>query len=96
MLHFNSNTQNSGDSSKNEILTINYKTLEQIEEYLDKKENQLVIVTEQDANKIKEICDTFGVPYFQSENEAETLCCRMCLNVKEQDKYNIKKLIIFG
>jgi 5'-3' exonuclease len=80
LLHFNNNTQSSQIP-----LTINYKTLEQIEDYLDKKENQLVIVTEQDANKIKEICDVFGVPYFQSENEAETLCCRMCLNVKDQE-----------
>jgi 5'-3' exonuclease len=66
-------------------LTINYKTLEQIEEYIDKKENQLVTVTEHDATKIKDICDVFGVPYFQSENEAETLCCRMCKNVKDQE-----------
>ena len=80
LLHFNNNNQSSQIP-----LTINYKTLEQIEEYLDKKENQLVTVTEQDANKIKEICDVFGVPYFQSENEAETLCCRMCLNVKDQE-----------
>ena len=83
LLHFNSNLKN----ISSEIITINYKTLEQIEEYLDKKENQLVIVTEQDANKIKEICDVFGVPYFQSENEAETLCCRMCSSVKD-NKYN--------
>ena len=87
LLHFNNNTQSSQIP-----LTINYKTLEQIEEYLDKKENQLVIVTEQDSKKIKEICDVFGVPYFQSENEAETLCCRMCLNVK--DKENKKKVPI--
>jgi len=80
LLHFNNNIQSSQIP-----LTINYKTLEQIEDYLDKKENQLVIVTEQDANKIKEICDVFGVQYFQSENEAETLCCRMCLNVKDQE-----------
>jgi len=80
LLHFNNNIQSSQIP-----LTINYKILEKIEEYLDKKENQLVVVTEQDANKIKEICDVFGVPYFQSENEAETLCCRMCLNVKDQE-----------
>uniref|UniRef100_A0A6C0I628 XPG N-terminal domain-containing protein n=1 Tax=viral metagenome TaxID=1070528 RepID=A0A6C0I628_9ZZZZ len=76
LLHFNAPTP---------TLTINYKTLEQIEEYIDKKENQLVTVTENDANKIKDICDVFGVPYFQSENEAETLCCRMCKNVKDQE-----------
>ena len=88
LLHFNNNTQSSQIP-----LTINYKTLDQIEEYLDKKENQLVIVTEQDANKIKELCDVFGVPYFQSENEAETLCCRMCLNVKD-DNCNKKRVPI--
>lgn len=79
LLHFNNNQNKSCEIP----ITINYKTLEQIDEYLDKKENQLIVVTQQDANKIKEICDVFGVPYFQSENEAETLCCRMCLNVKD-------------
>ena len=81
LLHYNSNV-----STSTEILSINHKTLESIEEYIEKKENQLVVVTEQDANKIKDICDVFGVPYFQSENEAETLCCRMCLNVKDGKK----------
>ena len=80
LLHYNSNT-----SSQN-ITNINYKMLEQLENYIEKKENQLVAVTEQDANKIKEICDRFGVPYFQSLNEAETLCCQMCLNVKDKEK----------
>lgn len=79
LLHFNK------QENVTPIQTINYKMLEQLEEYLDKKENQLVTVTDQDANKIKEICDVFGVPYFQSENEAETLCCRMCLNVKDEN-----------
>ena len=88
LLHFNNNSLSKDTNSSQIPLTINYKTLEQIEEYLDKKENQLVIVTEQDANKIKEICDVFGVPYFQSENEAETLCCRMCLNVKDDSFQN--------
>lgn len=61
------------------------KTLVQFEEYIDKKESQLIVITEQDTNKIKELCDVFGVPYFQSENEAETLCCQMCKNVKENE-----------
>jgi flap endonuclease-1 len=81
LLHYNSNV-----STSTEIVSINYKTLESIEEYIEKKENQLVVVTEQDANKIKDICDVFSVPYFQSGNEAETLCCRMCLNVKDGKK----------
>ena len=94
LLHFNSNVSKQSDI-KQDITTINYKMLEKIEEYLDKKENQLVVVTEQDSNKIKEICDVFGVPYFQSENEAETLCCRMCLSVKDnKDNINNKNMKI--
>jgi 5'-3' exonuclease len=88
LLHFNSN-QNQKKTETN-LITLNYKILEQIENYLDKKENQLVTVTEKDATKIKEICDVFGVPYFQSVNEAETLCCKMCYNVKETDQENSK------
>lgn len=88
LLHFNN------DKNVNyEITTLDYKMLQQIEEYIDKKENQLVVITEQDINKIKEICDTFGVPYFQSENEAETLCCQMCMNVKDQSNNNLKQPI---
>lgn len=88
LLHFNN------DKNVNyEITTLDYKMLQQIEEYIDKKENQLVVITEQDINKIKEICDTFGVPYFQSENEAETLCCEMCMNVKDDQNNNLKQPI---
>ena len=86
LLHYNSNTTDKIKSQN--ITSINYKMLEQLENYIEKKEGQLVSVTEQDANKIKEICDIFGIPYFQSENEAETLCCKMCLNVKEKISSN--------
>jgi len=83
LLHFNTNS-NDNNMGENEQ-TFNEKTLEQLQDYIDKKESQLIVITEQDINKIKELCDVFGVPYFHSENEAETLCCRMCKNVKENE-----------
>jgi 5'-3' exonuclease len=60
--------------------------IERIQDYIDKKENQLVIITEEDSNKIKDICNTFGVPYYQSENEAETMCCKMSKNINYDKK----------
>lgn len=80
LLHFSGNIQM--NIPKKEITTLNPKMIEQLQDYIDKKENQLVIVTQQDTDKIKDICDAFGVPYFQSESEAETLCCKMCSSVK--------------
>ena len=91
------NTSHSSDSSLNSdtyvLQTFDDKTLVQFEEYINKKESQLIVITEQDTNKIKELCDVFGVPYFQSENEAETLCCQMCKNVKENEETKSKKAI---
>lgn len=80
LLHFN-NENIKGNTESNNITKLTDKMIEQIQEYIDKKENQLVTVTEEDANKIKDICDVFGVPYYQSENEAETMCCKMTKNM---------------
>jgi hypothetical protein len=83
LLHFNKVNEQS-----NKDFTLNSKILEQIDDYILKKENQLVIITKQDIDKIKELCDSFGVPYFQSMNEAETLCCKMCKNIKNINNIN--------
>jgi 5'-3' exonuclease len=83
LLHFNNKNLNE-NVDNNTILTD--KKIERIQNYIDKKENQLVIVTEEDANKIKDICDVFGVPYYQSENEAETMCCKMSKNINYDKK----------
>jgi 5'-3' exonuclease len=91
LLHFNNENQNENladisGSKQNNITSLTDKMIEQIQDYIDKKENQLVIVTEEDANKIKDICNTFGVPYYQSENEAETMCCKMSKNINYDKK----------
>jgi len=85
LLHFNNNISTDVKLSNN-ITTLTDKMIEQIQDYIDKKENQLVTVTQEDANKIKDICDVFGVPYYQSENEAETMCCKMTKNVNFDKK----------
>lgn len=85
LLHFNNNISTDVKLSNN-ITTLTDKMIEQIQDYIDKKENQLVTVTQEDSNKIKDICDVFGVPYYQSENEAETMCCKMTKNVNFDKK----------
>lgn len=87
LLHFNLNNNFDTNITKDKgIEILSEKMIEQIEDYIYKKENQLVNITEQDINKIKDICDVFGVPYYQSENEAETLCCKMSKNVNYDKK----------
>ena len=87
LLHFNLNNNFDTNITKDKgIENLSEKMIEQIEDYIYKKENQLVNITEQDINKIKDICDVFGVPYYQSENEAETLCCKMSKNVNYDKK----------
>ena len=85
LLHFNNENQNE-NLEKTNIVSLTDKMIRQIQDYIDKKENQLVIVTEEDANKIKDICNTFGVTYYQSENEAETMCCKMSKNMNFDKK----------
>ena len=52
-----------------------------VEEYIKKKEDQIISVTEFDFENVKMLCKTFGIPVWQSQNEAETLCCKMSNNV---------------
>jgi len=93
--NFNETIENSNSESDIHISEIfNEKTLLLFDEYIDKKESQLIVVTEQDINKIKDLCEVFGVPYFQSENEAETLCCQMCKNVKDNESESSSKKAI--
>lgn len=44
-----------------------------IEEYIRKKESQIVNISKEDINDVKRIFDSFGVPYIQAPGEAESL-----------------------
>jgi 5'-3' exonuclease len=83
LLHFNKENE---INNKVEINVLTDKMIEYIQQFLYKKENQLVIVSEHDVKKISDICDVFGVPYLYSENEAETLCCKMSRNINYDKK----------
>lgn len=89
LLHFDKQDKIKKDNKENKEITIlTSKMIKQLQDFLDKKENQLVIVTKYDTDRIKEVCDIFGVPYFQSETEAETLCCKMCMSCSSYTNNN--------
>jgi len=80
LLHFN----NSNDNTENDFEITNHM-VQLVNDFIDKKEGQMVNVTREDLNKVNELCKAFGVPCLQSDNEAETLCCKLSRNV------NLKK-----
>ena len=85
LLHFNG----SNDNEKNTELTyLDNSILQLINDFIDKKEGQMVNVSREDLNKIQDLCNSFGVPCIQSENEAETLCCKLSRNVKNTEQNN--------
>ena len=91
LLHFNSST----NEENTELTYLDNRILQLIDEFIDKKEGQMVNVTREDLDKILNLCNSLGVPCIQSENEAETLCCKLSKNVKNIEKntlYNIKSI----
>jgi len=52
----------------------NFVDLKCVERYLDKLETQSVSITRKDINYSKKLFSLLGVPYFDAELEAETLC----------------------
>lgn len=77
LLHFNSNTI----EKKNDIEYLSDHMINLINQFIHKKEKQIVNISDRDIEKIKNICDMFRIPYLQSQNEAETLCCKLSENV---------------
>lgn len=89
LLHFNG----SNDNEKNTELTyLDNRILQLINDFIDKKEGQMVNVSREDLNKIQDLCNSFGVPCIQSENEAETLCCKLSKNVKNTEQNNLNSI----
>lgn len=65
--------------NKNEDDSIN---LDNIREYIDKKKKQIIDITNDDINCLKELFDSLGITYIQAEGEAEALCSYLC-HIKE-------------
>lgn len=59
----------SGGGSGDEI----YIDVDAIEQYIDKKEKQIVNITSSDNQSIQKMMDHFGIPYIQAPGEAEAL-----------------------
>lgn len=90
LLHFN---RTNNDEKNIELKYLDNHILQLINEFIYKKEGQMVNITHEDLNKIHDLCKVFGVPCLQSENEAETLCCKLSRNVKNTDiKNNINSI----
>jgi 5'-3' exonuclease len=51
-----------------------------IEEYIAKKEKQIVNITPQEISDLKTLFDLFGIPWIQAPGEAEALGCYLCLH----------------
>lgn len=86
LLHFNNKKESSDD-----FFELDNRLIQLVNEFIDKKESQMVNVTREDLNKINDLCISFGVPCLQSENEAETLCCKLSKNVKNNIN-NVKSI----
>lgn len=71
-------SENSNSSTKSISVQSNDNTkidIEQIQNYMDSLDRQVINIDVSDINKIKRLLTQFGVPYFDSPTEAETLCC---------------------
>lgn len=54
--------------------------IKKVEERMDKKNDQVVTVTKDDFVILKELFDSFSIPYFVSLEEAEKLCSKLCID----------------
>jgi 5'-3' exonuclease len=88
LLHFNGST----NEENIELTYLDSHILQLINDFIDKKEGQMVNVSREDLNKIQDLCNSFGVPCIQSENEAETLCCKLSKNVKKTEQNNLNSI----
>jgi 5'-3' exonuclease len=87
-LHFQDKVSSGSDENKLDSLlqhSIDNGSFQKyIQEQIKKKEDQIISVTEHDFQNVKQLCTTFGIPVWQSDNEAETLCCKMSDNTNFQ------------
>ena len=88
LLHFNG----SMNEENIELTYLDNHILQLINDFIDKKEGQMVNVSREDLNKIQDLCNSFGVPCIQSENEAETLCCKLSKNIKKTEQNNLNSI----
>jgi flap endonuclease-1 len=93
LLHFNNKIKETNESNSDvDFFELDNRLIQLINDFIDKKENQMVNVSREDLNKVNDLCNSFGVPCLQSENEAETLCCKLSRNVKnKKDNSDLEK-----
>lgn len=54
--------------------------IKKVEERMDKKNDQVVTVTKDDFELLKELFSAFNIPYYVSLEEAEKLCSKLCID----------------
>lgn len=72
----------SKDKVGNSNNVVEHIDVEAVEQYLKKKELQLVSITQDDIKNIKSMIGLFGSNYIQAPGEAESLCCMLCIDEK--------------
>lgn len=71
-----------GKDKNTTTMTENHIDINAIEEYIKKKEKQIVNISNEDISDIKKMLELFGVPYIQAQGEAEALGAYLCVNDK--------------
>jgi 5'-3' exonuclease len=62
------------------LLQKDFFNVKTVEQELRKRKSQIVDIADEDFDKIRELFDIMGALHFQSDGEAETLCCHFCIH----------------